>query len=146
MEKHTQTQTLVETNKPKPKKDDFTDSDTIFIIFIIIWILFFLFSQSWSSWNTQTQNNTKLSNEEKQIKDKIKSLEHSIKSISIKKREIENELRKLEMDGLLDDKMNSYDLELKIDKLKIKYEEIEEAENKKYDELYDLKQKYNYNQ
>ena len=144
MEKLTQTQTLVETNHPKPKKDDLTDSNTVFIIFIVIGLIFFVFSHSWSSSNNQNQN-TNLSNQDKQVKDKIKSLEHAIKSISIKKREIENELRKLEMDGLLDDKMNSYDLELKIDKLKIKYEEIEEAENKKYDELYDLKQKYNYN-
>lgn len=145
MEKLTQTQTLVETNQPKPKKDDLTDNNTVFIMVIVIWVLFFMFSHSWGSSNNQNQN-TNLSNQDKQVKDKIKSLEHSIKSISIKKREIENELRKLEMDWLLDDKMNSYDLELKIDKLKIKYEEIEEAENKKYDELYDLKQKYNYNQ
>ncbi len=144
MEKLTQTQTLVETNQPKPKKDDLTDNNTVFIMVIVIWVLFFMFSHSWGSSNNQNQN-TNLSNQDKQVKDKIKSLEHSIKSISIKKREIENELRKLEMDWLLDDKMNSYDLELKIDKLKIKYEEIEEAENKKYDELYDLKQKYNYN-
>lgn len=145
MEKLTQTQTLVETNQPKPKKDNFTDDNTIFTIVIVIWILLFIFSHSWSSSNNQNQNR-EVSNQDKQARDKIKSLEHSIKSISIKKREIENELRKLEMDWLLDDKMNSYDLELKIDKLKIKYEEIEEAENKKYDELYELKQKYNYNQ
>lgn len=144
MEKLTQTQTLVETNQPKPKKDDLTDSNTVFMIFIVIWLIFFVFSHSWGSSNNQNQNR-EVSNQDKQAKDKIKSLEHAIKSISIKKREIENELRKLEMDGLLDDKMNSYDLELKIDKLKIKYEEIEEAENKKYNELYELKQKYNYN-
>jgi hypothetical protein len=73
--------------------------------------------------------------EEKKLQDKVKTLEYSIRTISLKKRELENEIRKIEMESLMDDKSNPYDTELKLDKLKTRLEELSMNEERKLDEL-----------
>lgn len=142
MEKQ-KTQLRTETLVPKDdgnikKKDDLTDNGSFFI-FLFVWIALFLFFQSPSknaekrNWH---QNNRSIANsEEKKLQDKVKNLEYSIKTISLKKRELENEIRKIEMESLMDDKSNPYDTELKLDKLKMRLEELAMNEEKKFDEL-----------
>lgn len=125
---------------PKTKQD-LTDNFGFMMIVGILFVVFFVSSHS-NSWNrTQELNKYPKNNDEKKLYDQIKILEHTIKSVWLKKREVESELRKVEMDGLLDDKSNPYDSELKMDKLKMKIEELEMTEDKKCNELDDAKYK-----
>lgn len=137
------TQLRTETLVPKDdwnikKKDDLTDNGSFFV-FLFIWIAMFLFFQS-PSRNAEKRNHTQANrypanSEEKKLQDKVKTLEYSIRTISLKKRELENEIRKIEMESLMDDKSNPYDTELKLDKLKMRLEELSMNEERKLDEL-----------
>ncbi len=140
---NTKTQLRTETLVPSGswslhKKDDITTDNGSFIIFLVIWMALFLFFQSPSKNNEKrnwNQNNRYPANsEEKKLQEKVKSLEYSIRTISLKKREVENEIRKIEMDNLLDDKANPFDTELKLDKLKMRLEELSMNEEKKMDD------------
>lgn len=66
----------------------------------------------------------------------------TLKNLELKKREIEGEIRKIEMNSLFQtDAEATYDNELKIDKLTMKIEEIEVMIEKKNEELEDANQK-----
>jgi uncharacterized protein YpuA (DUF1002 family) len=65
-----------------------------------------------------------------------------VRNLYLKKRETENEIRKVEMNSLSNlDSESTYDNELKIDKLHMKIEEIEVMIEKKEAELQDVKDK-----
>lgn len=142
---HTKIETLTlsgSTSVPKAKAEN--DLPTIFI-FAIVFLFFFIYFQGTGSGNSRSkdQENAKkypLNAEEKKLSDRIRTLEHSLKSLSIKRRELENELHKTEMESLTDDKSDPFDTEIKIEKLRMKIEEIGLAEEKKYDELAHIKQ------
>ncbi len=142
---HTKIETLTlsgSTTVPKAKAEN--DFPTIFI-FAIVFLFFFIYFQGNGSWNARTKDaeNAKkypLNAEEKKLSDRIRTLEHSLKSLSLKKRELENELHKTEMEGFVDEKSDPFDTEIKIEKLRMKIEEIGLAEEKKYDELARTKQ------
>lgn len=141
---HTKTETMTlsgSTSVPKPKTEN--DLPTIFI-FAIVFLFFFIYFQGNSSGSTRSkeEENAKkypLNVEEKKLADRIRTLEHSLKSLSLKKRELENELYKIEMESLTNDS-DPFDAELKTDKLRMKIEEIGFAEEKKWDELTRTKQ------
>lgn len=122
-------------------KPELTDNFGFMMIVWIIFVVFFVSSHSNSGSHTQELNKYPKNNEEKKLYDQVKTLEHTLKSVWLKKREVENELRKIEMDGLMDDKSNPYDSELKMDKLKMKIEELEMTEEKKYNELDNVRYK-----
>lgn len=136
--------TLSGSASPIPKTKTENDLPTIFI-FAVVFLFFFIYFQGTGSGNARSkdQENAKkypLNAEEKKLSDRIRTLEHSLKSLSLKKRELENELHKTEMESLTDDKSDPFDAELKIEKLRMKIEEIAFAEEKKYDELTHTKQ------
>lgn len=142
---HTKTETLMlsgSTNFPKAKTENDVPSIIIFAIFFIIFFIYFQGNSSGNSRSNDAENAKKypLNAEEKKMTDRIRTLEHSLKSLSLKKRELENELYKIEMESLTDDKSDPFDAELKIDKLRMKIEEMGFTEEKKYDELTRTKQ------
>jgi len=125
------------TTVPKSKAEN--DFPTM-IIFAVLFLIFFIYFQGNGSWNARSkdQENIKkypLNAEEKKMMDRIRTLEHSLKSLSIKRRELENELHKTEMESLTNDKSDPFDVEIKIEKLRMKIEEIGLAEEKKFSEL-----------
>lgn len=130
------------TTVPKVKAESDIPSIAIFAIFFIIFFIYFQGTGSGNARSNDAENAKKypLNAEEKKMTDRIRTLEHSLKSLSLKKRELENELHKTEMESLTDDKSDPFDAELKIDKLRMKIEEIGFAEEKKYSELTQTKQ------
>ena len=123
----THTEMVLSGSGTTPKtKQDITDNFGFIMIVGILFMVFFISSHS-SSWShIQEPNKYPKNNEEKKLYDQIKILEHTLK---------------IEMDGLMDDKSNPYDSELKMDKLKMKIEELEMTEEKKYNELDDVRYK-----
>lgn len=74
--------------------------------------------------------------------EQARTLDMVVRNLYLKKREAEAEIRKLEMSSLSNmEADNTYDNELKIDKLNMKIEEIEVMIEKKEDELDDIKSK-----
>lgn len=142
---HAKTETMTlsgSTSIPKVKTENDIPSIIIFAIFFIIFFIYFQGNGSWSARSKDQEDIKKypLNSEAKKLTDRIRVLEHSLKSLSLKKRELENELHKTEMEGFVDEKSDPFDTEIKIEKLRMKIEEIGLAEEKKYDELAHTKQ------
>ena len=79
---------------------------------------------------------------QKKLSDKVRALEMVLKNLELKKREAEGEIRKIEMNSMTNvDIEASYENELKIDKLQMKIEEIEVVEEKKTQELEEVRDK-----
>lgn len=126
------------------------------LMFGIFFVFFFLYMNSGSgsthSTNSQKSNSqlkkwVKLDDASKKITDQIRNLEMSIKWLALKKREMEWEIRKIEMNSISSiDADGSYDNELKLDKLRMKIEEIEMMEEKKNEELIDAYNKLAHSQ
>jgi hypothetical protein len=147
MTPNTQSLTLTENLGHIPvKKSSDIDTGTM-LMFGIFFVFFFLYmnsgSGSSSSTNSQKSNSqlkkwVKLDDASKKISDQIRNLEMSIKGLALKKREMEWEIRKIEMNSISSiDADGSYDNELKLDKFRMKIEEIEMMEEKKNEELND---------
>jgi hypothetical protein len=99
-------------------------------------------SSSSTKTSNQDKKGIKLDNAEKKLADQIRSLEMGLKNLALKKREAEGEIRKIEMNSMSNvDIEASYENELKIDKLQMKIEEIEVVEEKKTQELEEVKEK-----
>jgi cobalamin biosynthesis protein CbiD len=141
----TQSLTLTENLWHVPiKKAADIDTGTM-LMFGIFFVFFFLYmnSGSGSTHSSNSQKSTsqlkkwvKLDDASKNISDQIRNLEMSIKWLALKKREMEGEIRKIEMNSISSiDADGSYDNELKLDKLRMKIEEIEMMEEKKHEEL-----------
>jgi hypothetical protein len=58
-----------------------------------------------------------------------------LKTIAIRQRELENDIRKAELDSFSSDSSNPFDSDLKTDKLRMKLEELGMSEEKKTEEL-----------
>jgi hypothetical protein len=123
--------------------------------FIWIWLLFLFFiymlhngwsgsssSSSTSNATNQNKNGIKLDTAEKKLTEQVRSLEMGLKNLALKKREAEWEIRKIEMNSMSNvDIEASYENDLKIDKLRMKIEEIEVVEEKKNEELQEARTK-----
>ena len=129
---------------PAPDVANFDIDGPYFPFFLVAGIALFLFFQSPSSGNAGSKptpgapKKYRADSEEKRFQDKIRTAELAIRAIRLKKREIDNELRKTEMEGLTDDKSSPYDTEIKVEKLRMKLEEAEMAEDKKTGEMDEL--------
>ena len=89
-----------------------------------------------SNTSSQDKKGIKLDNTEKKLTDQVRTLDMVIRSLYLKKRETEAEIRKIEMTALSNlEAESTYDNELKIDKLNMKIEEIEVMIDKKEEEL-----------
>lgn len=152
-EQNLQSITLEDVNADTITKHTWTDwFDAPSFIWIGLLFLFFIYmlhsgsgnSSSASSWKTSSQDKKgiKLDNAEKKLADQIRSLEMGLKNLALKKREAEGEIRKIEMNSMSNvDIEASYENELKIDKLQMKIEEIEVVEEKKTQELEEVRDK-----
>ena len=150
-EQNLQSITLEDINSDTINKTHSSDGfDYSSIIWIGIIMLFFIYmlhdgssssSQS-SSIGNKNKKNIKLDATEKKMTEQARTLDMVVRNLYLKKREAEAEIRKLEMSSLSNmEADNTYDNELKIDKLNMKIEEIEVMIEKKEDELDDIKSK-----
>jgi len=142
-----QSMTLEDINTNTAIKNTWTDGfDGSSFIWIALLFLFLVYmfhngnsnSNTSSSSKPSNQNKKwiKLDNAEKKLADQVRSLEMGLKNLAIKKREAEGEIRKIEMNSMVNvDIEASYENELKIDKLRMKIEEIEVVEENKTQEL-----------
>lgn len=152
-EQNLQSITLEDVNADTITKHTWSDwFDGSSFIWIGLLFLFFLYmlhsggsSSSSSPSSSAPQKNKKgikLDNAEKKLADQIRSLEMGLKNLALKKREAEWEIRKIEMNSMSNvDIEASYENELKIDKLQMKIEEIEVVEEKKTQELEEVRDK-----
>ena len=152
-EQNLQSITLEDINADATMKD--ADSDglwTTWMIWAFLLFLFFIYMLhdgrgSWGSVSTwtpekQTKKWIKLDGNEKRLFEQVRSLEMGLKNLALKKREAEGEIRKIEMNSMSNvDIEASYENELKIDKLRMKIEEIEVVEEKKNEELQEAQTK-----
>lgn len=132
----------------KASNDGFEFSTFLWIGALIVFFVYML-HDGWNHGASQSgipsSNNKKgikLDNTEKKLADQARALDMVVRNLYLKKRETEAEIRKVEMNSLSNlDADNTYDNELKIDKLNMKIEEIEVQIEKKEAELEDVKSK-----
>lgn len=129
--------------------DGFNGSSLIWIVLLFLFFIYMLHNGSSNSSSSSSSKNSnqnkkwiKLDGNEKRLSEQVRSLEMGLKNLALKKREAEGEIRKIEMNSMTNvDIEASYENELKIDKLRMKIEEIEVVEEKKNEELQEAQTK-----
>lgn len=136
-------------NMKNPDTDGLGTSWMIWVFLVFLFLMYMLHngggsSTSHSTWtpNRQEPKWIKIDSTERKLTEQVRSLEMGLKNLALKKREAEWEIRKIEMNSMSNvDIEASYENDLKIDKLRMKIEEIEVVEEKKNEELQEVRTK-----